>query len=85
MSGAPLFVDVAGTAPGDLRAVDSGEAQILVCNADGEFYAIENKCPHIQIPLDGGRLAGCVLECPPTCATAATWHFRSASPPEPIV
>lgn len=64
MSGAPLFVDVAGTVPGDLRAVDSGEAQILVCNADGEFYAIENKCPHIQIPLDGGRLAGCVLECP---------------------
>ena len=36
MSGAPLFVDVAGMAPGDLRAIDSGEAKILVCNADGE-------------------------------------------------
>ena len=64
MSGAALFVDVVGMAPGDLRAVDSGEARILVCNADGEFYAIENKCPHIQIPLDGGRPAGCVLEYP---------------------
>ena len=64
MSEAPLFVDVAGMARGDLRAVCSGEVRILFGNADGELYAIENKCPHIQIPLDGGRLIGFVLECP---------------------
>ena len=64
MSGAPLLVDVSGMGPGDLRAVCSGEVRILVCNAEGEFYAIENKCPHIHIPLDSGRLIGCVLECP---------------------
>ncbi len=64
MSGAPLFVDVGGMAPGELRAVESDAARILVCNALGEFYAIENKCPHIHIPLDAGRLIGCVLECP---------------------
>ncbi len=64
MSGAPLFVDVAGMAPGDLRAVESEGVRILVCNALGEFYAIENECPHTHIPLAGGRLIGCVLECP---------------------
>jgi len=59
-----VFVDVTGLAPGGLRAVEAFGTRILVCNADGTFYAIENQCPHIQIPLDGGRLTGCVLECP---------------------
>ena len=59
-----LRVDVADMAPGDLRAVEAGELRVLVCHTQGEFYAIENKCPHIHIPLDGGRLEGCVLECP---------------------
>ena len=59
-----LFVDVAGLSPGGLRPVESGQHKILVCNADGEFFAIENRCPHIHTPLDTGRLRGCVLECP---------------------
>ena len=61
---APLRVDVTGMAPGDLRAVEAGEERVLVCRTSDGFYAIENRCPHIQIPLDGGRLTGCVLECP---------------------
>lgn len=61
---APVFVDVSEMQPGDLCAVDAGERSILVCHAQGEYFAIENKCPHIQIPLEGGRLAGFSLECP---------------------
>lgn len=66
MSGLPdvLFVDASGLAPGGLRAVSSAGHEILVCNAEGELFAIENRCPHAGIPLDGGRLRGCVLECP---------------------
>ena len=59
-----VVVDVAGMQPGDLRAVEAGGRSVLVCCADGEFFAIENQCPHIHIPLDGGRLVGCALECP---------------------
>jgi nitrite reductase/ring-hydroxylating ferredoxin subunit len=59
-----IFVDVAGLAPGGLRALEAEGHKILVCNADGELFAVENKCPHIGTPLDAGRLRGFLLECP---------------------
>lgn len=59
-----VFVAVADLPPGGLRAVDAGGRRLLVCNANGSYYALENRCPHAAIPLDGGRLAGFALECP---------------------
>jgi nitrite reductase/ring-hydroxylating ferredoxin subunit len=64
MSGARVVVDVEGLAPGQVRAVDAEGTPVLVCNVDGAFYAIENRCPHVRIPLEGGRLSGTELECP---------------------
>ena len=37
---------------------------ILLCNVDGEFYAVENLCSHAATPLSHGRLDGYRLECP---------------------
>jgi nitrite reductase/ring-hydroxylating ferredoxin subunit len=37
--------------------------EIAVCNVDGEFYAIENSCPHRGWPLSEGALYGHVIEC----------------------
>jgi nitrite reductase/ring-hydroxylating ferredoxin subunit len=34
-----------------------------VCNAEGRFYAIENRCPHAMVRLDTAVLSGCILEC----------------------
>ena len=59
-----VVVDVADLAPGAMRAIEARGLPILVCNVDGAFYAIENRCPHVRIPLDAGRLRGSVLECP---------------------
>jgi nitrite reductase/ring-hydroxylating ferredoxin subunit len=59
-----IRVDVSGLGPGSLRAIEVGGRRILVCNAAGRFYALENRCPHIGVPLDGGRLEGTTLECP---------------------
>ncbi len=59
-----LVVDVADLGPGQTRAVDADGATLLVCNADGRFYAIENRCPHATVRLDGAALRGCILECP---------------------
>ena len=59
-----LPVDVADLAPGQMRAVELDGRSVLVCNAEGAFYALENRCPHAAIPLATGRLRGSVLECP---------------------
>ena len=40
----------------------SGE-DVAVYNVDGEYYAIENSCPHRGAPLSDGTLCGHVIEC----------------------
>ena len=51
--------------------------RILVCHADGGFYAIENRCPHAMVTLDQGALRGCILECP---VHGGTLDVRDGSP-----
>jgi 3-phenylpropionate/trans-cinnamate dioxygenase ferredoxin subunit len=59
-----VTVDVSELAPGQTRAVSAHGHELLVCNADGRFYAIENRCPHAMVRLDAAALSGCILECP---------------------
>jgi 3-phenylpropionate/trans-cinnamate dioxygenase ferredoxin subunit len=37
--------------------------ELAVYNVDGEFYAIENACPHRGAPLSEGVLCGHIVEC----------------------
>ena len=37
---------------------------LLVCNADGNFYVVENRCTHQNQPLAGGRIRSGYLSCP---------------------
>jgi len=37
--------------------------EILVVTVEGEFYAFENRCPHMGYPLYLGSLEGKVLTC----------------------
>ena len=37
--------------------------EILVVNVEGQFYAFENRCPHMGYPLYFGSLEGKVLTC----------------------
>jgi 3-phenylpropionate/trans-cinnamate dioxygenase ferredoxin subunit len=59
-----LAVDVAGLAPGETRALELRGCSVLVCNAEGSYYALENRCPHARTSLTSGSLRGFVLECP---------------------
>jgi len=36
---------------------------ILLISLDGEFYAFEDKCPHMGYPLSMGSLNGEILKC----------------------
>ncbi len=38
--------------------------RLVLCNALGNPYVLHDECPHVRVPLSGGRLRGTVLECP---------------------
>ena len=37
---------------------------VAVFHVDGQFYAIEDACPHMGASLSTGYLEGCVVSCP---------------------
>jgi 3-phenylpropionate/trans-cinnamate dioxygenase ferredoxin component len=53
-----------GIAPGTTHRVVVDGQEILLCNVDGEIYAIEDVCTHDGGPLDQGELEGCRVVCP---------------------
>ena len=40
-----------------------GGDEVAVFNVDGEYYAIDNFCPHKGAPLSEGQLCGHIVEC----------------------
>ncbi len=52
--------------PGTVMHVRAGEEEIALANVDGEVYALQGHCLHLQGPLGEGRLEDSVLTCP--------WH-----------
>ena len=56
-------------APGSTRRVVVGDVGILLCNAGGSIYAIEDVCTHDGGPLDQGTLEGECIVCPRHGAT----------------
>jgi nitrite reductase/ring-hydroxylating ferredoxin subunit len=52
-------------APGQRRVVNiSDYDDVLVLNIGGEYYAINNSCPHAGAALERGTVVGGVLFCP---------------------
>lgn len=49
--------------PGQMLAFEAGGLRLLLCNAEGAYYVVENRCPHAMVALDDGELRGTVLEC----------------------
>jgi 3-phenylpropionate/trans-cinnamate dioxygenase ferredoxin subunit len=55
--------------PGTTKRVEIDGAAVLLCNCDGELYAVEDVCTHDGGALDQGELEGCIIECPRHGAT----------------
>ncbi len=49
---------------GQAKTVQAGGRPIALCNVNGTFYAIENRCSHDDGPLGEGMLADHRIECP---------------------
>ena len=52
--------------PGTMKPVEADGTPIALANVDGELYAVQGHCLHLQGPLGDGRLEGAKLTCP--------WH-----------
>ena len=49
---------------GTTKVVTVGGMPVMLCNVDGEIYAIEDGCTHDGGELDQGVLDGACIECP---------------------
>jgi 3-phenylpropionate/trans-cinnamate dioxygenase ferredoxin subunit len=50
--------------PGSTKRVVVAGVAVLLCNVDGDLFAIEDVCTHDGGPLDQGELQGCRIMCP---------------------
>lgn len=58
--------NAADIAPGSSRAYSIDRYEVAVFNVGGEFFALENSCPHQGGPLADGWLEEAQITCP--------WH-----------
>lgn len=35
-----------------------GEHQVLIIHTQGKFFAVSNRCPHMHLPLQNGKVTG---------------------------
>ena len=70
-------------APGGMKAVEVEGREIVVCNSDGRFYAVERRCGHMNAPLELGTLDGAILTCPMHCAQFDITTGEALSNPVP--
>jgi nitrite reductase/ring-hydroxylating ferredoxin subunit len=61
------WVDVADTQDieeGKMSLVEVERTEVVIANVKGNFYALNDRCPHMNAPLHLGTLQGTVLMCP---------------------
>jgi len=61
------FVEVAKTnevTNGHMKGFEVNGKKILIANANNQFYAASNVCPHMHATLSEGQLAGTLITCP---------------------
>ena len=55
-------------APGGMKMVEIEGREIVICNCDGTYYAIQRRCGHMNAPLEMGTLDGKIATCAMHCA-----------------
>lgn len=61
------YVDLASTSDipvGHMRYYEINGDEVLISNIDGTFYAISNRCGHMNASLSDGKLSGIIVTCP---------------------
>jgi nitrite reductase/ring-hydroxylating ferredoxin subunit len=61
------FVEVAKAREipaGTMKHVETGGKEVCIANVSGKFYAIGDRCPHMNASLSMGILEGTIITCP---------------------
>jgi 3-phenylpropionate/trans-cinnamate dioxygenase ferredoxin component len=56
-------VRLSGVPEGEARGFTVAGREIVLCNVEGEVYALQGMCTHEDLPLDGGEVEDGVLTC----------------------
>lgn len=48
---------------GEARGFTVNRREIVLCNVEGEIYALQGMCTHEELPLDGGEIEDGILTC----------------------
>jgi nitrite reductase (NADH) small subunit/3-phenylpropionate/trans-cinnamate dioxygenase ferredoxin subunit len=54
-------------APGGCRVVTVNQREVAVFHVDGQYFAIDDRCPHAGASLSGGHVENGIVTCP--------WHY----------
>ena len=49
---------------GKIKHIEVDGKEIVIANANGKFYAIDDRCAHMNAPLSLGNLTRNVVTCP---------------------
>jgi len=66
--------------PGTMKSVTANEIPVLLANINGDYHAIQRKCPHMGADLGQGRLVGFVVTCPKHAAGFDVRTGKAVSP-----
>jgi 3-phenylpropionate/trans-cinnamate dioxygenase ferredoxin subunit len=50
--------------PGTRKTLTVNNMSILICNLEGHFYAVQNRCSHADFPLEEGVIEDKLITCP---------------------
>jgi len=70
-------------APGGMKSVELEGHEIVICNCDGAYYAIQRRCGHMNAPLELGTLDGRFVTCAMHCAQFDVTTGQALSGPVP--
>ena len=56
-------------AEGERQVIKVGEHSILLVRHEGQVYATASACPHMRLPLKGGKVENHTITCP--------WHHSA--------
>ena len=59
-----LPIPIALPPVGSSRGFEVASRKLLLCNAGGTPYVVEDSCPHVRVSMEGGAIEGTVFECP---------------------
>ena len=76
-------IKAAEVAPGGMKSVELNGREVVICNCDGTFRAIDRRCGHMNAPLEMGTLDGSILTCAMHCAQFDVSTGEALSGPVP--